>query len=142
MREMAEERGVSILELSRRAESDDSIDHEIDARSGSLAEERDDFVIDSRLAWYFIPLSFKVFLDVSLDEATRRIFGDNRGGERENIDYEATRRAIEARTESEAARYEAYYGIDYRDTGHYDLVIDTSSLSADEVIDRIVAAAS
>ncbi|MFP4553575.1 MAG: AAA family ATPase, partial [Actinomycetota bacterium] len=48
MREMAAEREMSILELSRSAEERDAIDREIDARTASLAEESSDFVIDAR----------------------------------------------------------------------------------------------
>ena len=78
MRDMAAERGISVLELSRIAEHDDAIDREIDERSRRLGEERDRFVIDARLAWHFIPDAFKVFLDVRLDVAARRIYGDRR----------------------------------------------------------------
>lgn len=49
MREMAAERGMSILELSRVAESDDAIDLEIDARTSRLAGSGRSFVMDARL---------------------------------------------------------------------------------------------
>ena len=138
MREMAAERGVSILELSRSAEGTDDIDREIDARTVRLAEERDDFVMDARLGWHFIPDSLKVFLDVSLDEAARRVYEAGRGSETENVDLSATRDAIELRTESERVRYYDYYGLDYTKPEQYDLVIDTSNLSVDEVVSRVV----
>ena len=139
MREMAAERGVSILELSRSAEGKDDIDREIDARTIRLAEQGGDFVMDARLGWHFIPNSTKVFLDVSLDEAARRVYEAGRGAERENIDLKSTRAAIERRTESERTRYFEYYGLDYTTHSHYDLVVDTSNLSVDEVIDVVVA---
>jgi CMP/dCMP kinase len=138
MRQMAEERGVTILELSRSAEEHDSIDREIDARSAHLAEMGGDFVMDARLGWHFVPQSVKVFLEVSPDVAARRIFGAGRGSERENVDLEATMGAIEARTASERERYLGYYGIDYLDHGHYDLVIDTSDLTPDAVVGQII----
>jgi cytidylate kinase len=34
-----------------------------------------------------------------------------------------------------------YYGLDYADPGHYDLVIDTSDLNVDQVVDRILTGA-
>ena len=138
MREIAAERGMSILELSRLAEQDESIDRQIDARSAELARRSRNFVIDARLGWYFIPDSVKVFLDVRPEVAARRIYEARRGTERENVDLEATRKAIEARTESEAARYRDYYGIDYTDHSQYDLVIDTSEMTIDEVVERIL----
>lgn len=138
MRQMAGERGVSILELSRAAEDDIEIDREIDERTASLAAEGGDFVMDARLGWHFAPGSVRVFLDVRPEVAARRIFDARRGTERENVDLETTQRAIESRTESERERYLTYYGLDYTDHSHYDLVIDTSELGIDEVVNRIL----
>ncbi len=138
MREMAEERGVTILELSREAETSVAIDHEIDARTRRLGETRDGFVMDSRLAWHFLPSSVKVFLDVRPDVAAERIYGDGRGAERENVDLAATQRAIEERLASERLRYEEYYGVDFLDPANFDLVVDTSERTIAEVVDTIV----
>ena len=140
MRQMAAERGITVLALSRVAESDPEIDREIDARSRRLGETRDGFVIDARLAWYFIPHSFKVFLDVTLDVAADRIYEAQRGSEVENVDLDATRHNIEVRTTSESQRYREYYAIDYLDPANYDVVIDTSHATVPEIVDRIAAA--
>lgn len=140
MREMAEERGLTILELSRRALTDDEIDRAIDERTVRFAAERDDFVLDARLGWHFIPDSFKVFLEVSLDEAARRIYEADRGSERENMDLASTRDAIRSRTATEHERYLTYYGLDYTRHDQYDLVIDTSELGVDDVVSIIVDA--
>jgi predicted cytidylate kinase len=138
MREMAEERGLTLLELSRLAEKDESIDREIDERSARYAADGDGFVLDARIGWYFVPASFKVFLDVQPEVAAHRVFGARRGTEPENVDLTTTLRTIERRTESERQRYLDYYGIDYLDPGHYDLVIDTSDLTPEQVVDSIV----
>jgi predicted cytidylate kinase len=138
MREMARERGISILELSRIAEEDISIDHEIDARTSRLAATRSGFVMDARLGWHFVPVSLKVFLDVRPEVAARRIFEARRGSEAENVDLDSTISAIRERTESERQRYLDYYRLDYTDHSHYDLVIDTSDLQPGEVVDLIV----
>lgn len=140
MRDMARERGLSILELSRRAEGEGSIDREIDRRTAGLASERDHFVIDARLGWHFIPASFKVFLDVSPEVAAERVYAAGRRSEHENEDIAATRSALAARAESERQRYLEYYGLDYTDPSNYDLVVDTSSSTIDEVVDRVLAA--
>jgi CMP/dCMP kinase len=138
MREMAEERAMTILELSRVAEGDESIDREIDERSARLAESGRSFVMDARLGWHFVPKSVKVFLDVRPEVAAARIYGAGRDGERENVDFDATIAAISKRTESERERYLEYYGLDYLDDSHYDLVVDTSDLTPGEVVRRIV----
>jgi cytidylate kinase len=138
MRQLAEERGMTILELSRTAEDGDSIDREIDARTVRLGEEGEDFVIDARLGWHFLPNSFKVFLEVDPEVAAQRIYAAGRASEHENTDLDGTRRAIESRTQSEVARYRDYYGLDYGDHDNYDLVIDTSDKGVDEVVELIV----
>jgi cytidylate kinase len=140
MREMAVERGSSVLELSGVAETDGGlIDREIDERTRRLGETDDGFLIDSRLAWHFIPISVKVFLDVSLEIATARIFGARRGSESENTDLLATSSAIERRLASETQRYQGYYAIDWLDPRHYDLVVDTSELSLSAVVAEVAA---
>lgn len=138
MRDMAAERGLSILELSRSAEEKDWIDREIDARTVQLAETGGEFVMDARLGWHFIPQSIKVFLEVRPDVAARRIFDARRGSERENVNLDTTTKAIESRTYSERQRYLRYYGLDYTDHSCYDLVIDTSELTIEEVVDLII----
>jgi predicted cytidylate kinase len=138
MREMAAERGLSILELSRSAEERNSIDSEIDTRTVRLAEESDDFVMDARLGWHFIPDSVKVFLEVSPETAAKRIYEARRGSEHENITLADTLAAIESRTDSERRRYLTYYGLDYTDPDQFDLVIDTSDKTIDQVVEEIL----
>ena len=72
MREMASERGLSINEFSKKAENDKSIDIELDTRQKEIGK-KEKFIMDSRLGFYFIPDSFKIFLDVDIKEAAKRI---------------------------------------------------------------------
>ena len=53
MREIAEEKGVSLHNLSLMAESDFSIDKELDEKQKKL-KNKDDFIVDSRLGFHFI----------------------------------------------------------------------------------------
>ena len=138
MREMAQERGLTILELSRRAESDEVIDRAIDERTVRYGSSGGSFVIDARLGWHFVPDSVKVFLDVEPEVAARRIFDARRRSEQENVDLDTTMRAIIERTESERQRYMSYYNLDYLDHGHYDLVIDTSDMTISEVVSKVI----
>ena len=140
MRDMADERNVSVHVFSRMAEEDPAIDRAIDERSKTIGETKSSFVLDARLAWHFVPDSYKVFLDVDTDVAAARIFGDARTSESENVDLERTRRNTEHRAESETKRYALYYGVNYLDPSNYDLVIDTSNRTVEQVVDLIVAA--
>ena len=61
-RDIASKRGLTTLELNLLAETDGSIDEQIDAHTRSLGNSHQNLVVDSRLAWRFLPASLKVFL--------------------------------------------------------------------------------
>lgn len=140
MREMADERNVSVHVFGKLAEDDPAIDQAIDERSQLIGATREAFVLDARLAWHFVPDSYKVFLDVEPDVAAARIFRDGRKSEVENVDLQRTRQNTSQRAESETKRYALYYGVDYLDPSNYDLVVDTSHRTVEEVVDLIVRA--
>lgn len=137
MRSLAKERGLSLLELSKLAESDKSIDEEIDRRQIKLGEKEDDFVIDARLAAHFLPDSVKVFLECDDMTRAKRILGAKRSDE-DNPDIDTTITNIRTREASEVKRYRTYYGFDPYDPANYDLVIDTSTRSPEEIADMVM----
>ncbi|MBI5871514.1 cytidylate kinase family protein [archaeon] len=132
MRDMARERKTSLLKLSRQAETDSSIDRELDKKQIQLGKEKDNFIIDGRLSWHFIPDSFKIFLDVNDKEAAKRIFKARRSDEKYNTTLKKTLQNIKKRKTSEIKRYRHYYGLNYYNKKNYDLVIDTTDISAEE----------
>jgi cytidylate kinase len=138
MRAQARKRGVSIQQLAEQARTDRSIDDANDQQLVELAKKEDDFVIDARLGWHFIPQSVKILLMVSEDEAARRIFAARRPDEKENTTLEKTREGIRKRFASEHERYKKLYNLDYADSSHYDLVIDTTKLTPEKVVETIV----
>lgn len=142
MRELAMERGVSLLDLGREAERDGGeIDRILDERTVELGTNEDNFIIDGRLAFHFIPHSFKIFLTVPPEEAARRIYHDeSRAGVESHVSIEDTVNNIAIRRASENQRYKEYYGIDIYDMTKYDLVIDTTGKEIDEVFQTAVRA--
>lgn len=141
MRKMADERGITLLELSKHAELDASIDKELDDWQINLGKNDDNFIIDARLAFHFIPNSLKVFLKVDDAEAARRIFNHdhpNRKKEIENVSLEATKKNISIRRNSEHQRYLDLYDINYEDESNFDLVIDTTNITAEEVAEKVI----
>ena len=137
MREIAMKKGMSLLELSKETEKSREIDEFIDARDTMLGKTQKNFVIDSRLAFHFIPNSIKVFLDVSLDEGARRIFGSYRPDERENTTLAKTKQNIKRRMRSEEMRFRKYYGLNVMDRKNYDIVVNTTKLSINGVFDAV-----
>ena len=94
--------------------------------------------MDTRMGFSFIPDSIKIFLTVSDGEAAKRIFKEGREKEKENIDFDATYENIKRRRESEKKRYMEYYKVDYEEPDNYDLVIDTTDMTIEEVVNQII----
>lgn len=92
MRQHAESKGYKDI-LSYNADTKEVINSDliVDARTKEIGETRstDDILFDSRLAWHFIPNSFKVFIDVDWDIAAKRLLEANRENEKVNNVIEA-----------------------------------------------------
>ena len=146
MSEIAEKRGLSLLQLGEVAEKDHSIDKELDKRTFELGKKEDDFVMDSRLAYHFIPGSFKIFLEVDEKEAAKRIFGDikkkktGRAMEKESTTLAATLANIKKRKKSEQQRYMKYYRLNPYDKKQYDFVVDTTKTTPEQAVEKVIEA--
>lgn len=124
-RELAAKYNMSATEFNKYMELHPEIDIECDRRVAELGRESG-LIFDSRLAWHFVPVSFKVFLTVSEDIAVQRIFGDKgRIGEAFS-NSDAAKRDIQERRDSERLRFRTQYGVELADFDNYDLVLDTS----------------
>lgn len=142
MREMAREKNLSLEDLGRIAEGDRSIDAALDRKQVELGKKEDDFVIDARLAFYFIPDSIKIFLDAELKTRAERILKDIFiRNLRKEEKAKTIREAIEEmkkREESEKKRYQKYYHLNPYNQKHYDLVLDTTAASPEEIAEKII----
>ena len=137
-RDIAKEKGVSVLELNELAKADRSIDDMIDNRTAKIGREEDNVLFDSRLAWNFAPDSFKVFLLTDSYEAARRTFA---GGAREAEEYQdinATMAGLKQRADLERARFKELYNIDYYDKNNYDLIIESTYASPEQIAKEIM----
>jgi len=139
MRQIAQERGITLLELGYLAEKDKgAIDRELDARQKELGEKENNFVIDARLGFLFIPKSFKIFLEADSEMRARRIFTDKSRKEN-NMTFDEALKKIEEREKSNKQRYKEYYNIDFPDKSVFDLVVDTDKIPVEEVVEKILA---
>lgn len=138
MRAMANEKGLSLLELNKQAEKDKSIDFELDDKLKELGKTKDNFVVDGRLTAFFIPnADVRVFLDADDKVRAERIMKDRREHEKSKS-LNGTISNIKRREESEKKRYKKYYGVDYLDKKLYNYVIDTTRLTPDGVVEKIM----
>lgn len=141
-RALAAKKGVDVYELNKLAENNPKIDYEMDEYTTKLGKTQDNFVIDSRLAWHFIPGSYKIYLHLDPKEAAQRIFFDEREHRKNEKIYknlEEATQAAENRRASERKRYLKFYKIDLEDKKNYDLIINTTKISPQEVVEKIIA---
>lgn len=146
MRNIALDMGISLNELSKIAETDGGkVDTKIDDQVKSSGKQ-DNIVVDSRLAFHWIPESFKIFLDLPLEISKERIFQSLQNNklriESEGIaDIDEIYRKINDRLESERKRYKELYGIlNHTDPKNFDLVIDTNENNLEQVVEIVLKA--
>ena len=139
MRQIADQRGITILELNKLCETDKSIDAEIDSIFSTLSENGKDYVVDSRLAYHFIPASFKVKLVVDVAIAGERILHDTvRTSEAHYTSTEEVIENLKKRRASETERFLDLYHVDINQNDTFDLVLDTANKTPEELTDIII----
>lgn len=137
-RQIAEEKQVSVIELNKMAEQDRSIDDLLDHKTAELGKTLDHVVFDSRLAWNFVPDSFKVFLLVETDEAANRVFHDRERNAESYASAAEAREGLVKRAGLEKARFLDLYKINYYDASNYDLVIESTLAKPAKIADEII----
>jgi CMP/dCMP kinase len=141
-RKRAEELGLTLAEYNKLGESDPKTDFEADEYQKELGEKEDNFIIEGRTSWYFIPNSLKIYIEASEQVGAHRIFEDLKNNKERNEDcnihsYEDVLASIKNRIKSDILRYKKYYDIDVYDKKHFDYVLNTDNLSINEAFDEL-----
>ncbi len=122
---------MTLEEYNEKANDDHELDTKVDEELRSLRSKKD-IVVDSRLGFYWIPESFKVYLDLDIDIATARIYKDAvTNSSRSAVGTSSTSlgtvsKQVRERMLNEQNRFRRLYGVDPYNKNHFDLVIDTS----------------
>jgi len=134
-RRQAEASRLTLEEYLRRAETDPSIDRELDRQMAERAA-RGQAVLEGRLAGFMADQAgadaLRVFLDASEEVRARRISDREGGAAAERL------REIQVREASDHRRYLDLYGFNYHDHTRYDLVMETDRRTPEEVAAAIV----
>jgi len=142
-RQLAVDRGESIEAMNISAEVQRDIDLKVDNLLQDKYQQEEKLVIDSRMAWSWMPYSFKVFLMLDLDTAADRIFNhlqeEGRMSEQANSVQEV-RKSIDRRFASEQKRYNALYGVNPTDPLNFDILINTKYNDLNTVRAIVIAA--
>lgn len=132
-RKQAEEAGLTLAELEERSKTESKYDLELDQKVAEYGKTHDNFIFESRLAWHFIPDSFKISLVCDFDERVRRV------ANREGKDFELAKKETEFREKMISERYEKYYGIkDFAKNENFDFLVDTKKNNLEQVVNAII----
>ena len=138
-RQIAAERGLTTLELNKLSMTDTSIDKQIDSIFKELALKDENFVVDSRLGFFFIPSSLKVKLNVDTSVAAERILNDpTRSEEQKYQSIQEAKNALLERRALEIERFKTLYHVDIENESNFDLIIDTTDKSPEKIADIIL----
>jgi len=134
-RKLAQQHNMTLEAFGAYAEKHPEIDKQLDAQQLNILK-RDDVILEGRLAGWIayqneIP-AVKIMLTADISIRAQRIV------KREGGEIEKRAQEIRKREQSENNRYMNYYNIDASDLSIYDIIIDTSNLTPDEIVEKIL----
>ena len=139
VRKLATEKGMSIVEFQVYLNEHPELDREIENSATEYANNHDNLIVDAKLGWFAIPSSFKVYLKVDIDIAVKRAYEDSARKDTEPFNsIEEAKEKITYRHKEETKRWIEEYGVDRDDMSNYDLVVDTSNLTPEQVAKKIL----
>ena len=134
-RQLAKKHKMPLEEFGRYCETHREVDQELDDAQLEILQ-KGNVVVEGRLAGWLAHRNnisaIKIVIDADLETRAKRIV------KREKGNMEQRKREMEKREKSEALRYKNYYNIDLKDTSIYDLVIDSTDKTAEEIADIIL----
>lgn len=136
-REIAKEQGMTIFEFDQKQKEDPSagekFDLMLDKRTEDYGNNNSNFVAEGRLTAHFIKDAYKILLTCNEEERARRI------GQRDAVSMEESIKEAQERDKLLSVRYARAYNLaDFDDPKYYDLVIDTSDLTPDQILEKII----
>lgn len=134
-RKLAKKHKMSLEEFGKYCETHEEIDKKIDRYQLGILR-KGNVIVEGRISGWLayrnhIPAT-KVLLDADINVRAGRIV------KREQGKLEIRKKEILDREKSEATRYKKYYSIDVRDTSIYDVIIDASEKTPEEIMEIII----
>lgn len=131
-RQLAEGRGLSLLELHKLAEKDFEIDRMVDERALNEAK-KGNVVIEGHLAAWILEdiADLKIFFTAPLEVRVVRV------AKRDGLSYEEALRELKAREESNKVRAKQIYGFDLDDLSIFDVIFNTARLSREVILETL-----
>ena len=134
-RNLAKKKGMTLEEFGVYAEQNPSVHQAIDNKLVEVARQGG-AILEGRLAAFMLDRqnieAKKIWLEAPLKVRAERI------SKREEKPIETALSEIQERERSEWDRYFNLYNIDLNDLEHYDFIIDSAPITADQVVDQIM----
>lgn len=135
-RNLAKDYKMSLEAFGKYCENHEHVDKKLDEKQIEILK-KGDIILEGRLAGW---LAYKNNIDsikilIDADEQTRaaRIVNREQGTAKHRLEE------LQKREASERKRYQKYYGIDLLDTSIYDLVIDSTEKTPEEIVSLIIS---
>jgi len=134
-RDMAKERGLSLMDLSRISASDPSIDNDLDSKM-MIEAKKGNAILEGRMIGPLcsregVP-SVRIYVDADPKVRAARVHGRD-GGE-----FSEVLKNMFEREQLERERYKEFYNIDPADPIWYDLVLDSTSMDPEQVLGAVL----
>ncbi len=135
--------GLTLTEYNKLGENDPRTDLGVDQYLEKMSKKYPNCLIESRTAWYFIPNSIKIYLDVEEKIGAKRVFMELQKRNHRNEDKNL--RTVKdvwlshhRRKLGDIKRYRKYYKIkNVFAKKNYDFVLNTSKLTRQQVSDKV-----
>jgi cytidylate kinase len=132
-RAKAAELRLSLYEFVELCNKDDSYNRALDTEVERYGKANNHFVFESRLAWHFIPDSFKVKIICDLKTRIERV------ARRDNESFEEKKKKTLFREEAGRQQYKACYNIiDFAPDTAFNLVLDSSKTTPEALVEEIL----
>jgi cytidylate kinase len=134
-RKLAEEKGLTLTQLTQLAERDPSIDLMLDSLARKEAE-KGNVIIDGHAApWLLKDLAIlRVAIVASFNIRVKRL------AERDGKPLDQVINETALREEIERRRYLKWYNIDIKDFSDFDLIINSEKFTPNEIVEIILKA--
>lgn len=136
-RQLAAEKGITVGEMMTLEKENPHLHQYVDKKTKELGETGNNLVIDGWIAYHFIPHSYKIFLEVSEEEAAKRIHHDSRSEEPSQETIKEEINIIKKRLEDSKLGFKKAHGINFLDPKNYDYILDTSNITMNHVVNNL-----
>jgi len=148
-RKLARKKKMTLEGLNQYAktnpETDVNVDQKVAKEARKLAGQGKVVIVGGLPQFHFLPESVKIFIKADLKEAARRIWQDLQQKKtrtaRNEGNYSSLKQMKErvlARIKEDNERYMKYYGIDHLDQSNYDLILNTTHITAEQAAKLIL----